>query len=57
VLTGDLGGTPVSTLLRLLSRRNPALPVLAVGRRIRTESGPRRSGEAGRDRALNAAHA
>jgi hypothetical protein len=57
VLTGDLGGTPVSTLLRLLSRRNPALPVLAVGRRIRTESGPRRSGEGGRDRALDAAHA
>jgi hypothetical protein len=57
VLTGDLGDTPVSSLLRLLSRRNPALPVLAVGRRIRAESGPRRPGEGERDRTLDAAHA
>lgn len=31
VIAGDLGETPASVLLRLLARRNPALPVLAVG--------------------------
>ncbi len=31
VLAGDLGETSCSSLLRLLARRNPALPVLAVG--------------------------
>jgi hypothetical protein len=57
VLTGDLGGAPPATLLRLLSHRNPTLPVLAVGRRIRTESEPRRPDEGGRDPALDAARA
>jgi hypothetical protein len=31
VLAGDLGETSSSSLLRLLARRNPTLPVLAVG--------------------------
>jgi hypothetical protein len=31
VLAGDLGETSCSSLLRLLARRNPTLPVLAVG--------------------------
>jgi hypothetical protein len=31
VLAGDLAETSSSSLLRLLARRNPALPVLAVG--------------------------
>jgi hypothetical protein len=56
VLTGDLGGAPAATLLRLLSRRNPALPVLAVGQRVRAESAPRPV-EGGRDWTLDAAHA
>ena len=31
VLAGDLGEASCSSLLRLLARRNPTLPVLAVG--------------------------
>lgn len=33
VLAGDLGEASSSSLLRLLARRNPMLPVLAVGER------------------------
>jgi hypothetical protein len=44
VLAGDLGEASSSSLLRLLARRNPALPVLAVG-------------DSERRQALDAAHA
>lgn len=44
VLAGDLGETSCSSLLRLLARRNPTLPVLAVG-------------ASERHQALDAAHA
>lgn len=40
VLTGDLGEASASSLLRLLARRNPALPVLVVGDADRRQSGP-----------------
>jgi hypothetical protein len=38
VLAGDLGEASCSSLLRLLARRNPALPVLAVGDSERRQS-------------------
>ncbi|HEX5308235.1 MAG TPA: hypothetical protein VFW38_04070 [Solirubrobacteraceae bacterium] len=38
VLAGDLGETSASALLRLLGRRNPALPVLAVGSERRAQA-------------------
>jgi hypothetical protein len=40
VLTGDLGEASASSLLRLLARRNPALPVLVVGDADRRQAGP-----------------
>jgi hypothetical protein len=64
VLTGDLGGTPAASLLRLLARRNPALPVLAVGQRVRAdrrsavcpEWGIDRQSVAARDRSAEGEH-
>ncbi|HEU0251156.1 MAG TPA: hypothetical protein VFR48_10570 [Solirubrobacteraceae bacterium] len=38
VLAGDLGEASCSSLLRLLARRNPTLPVLAVGDSERRQS-------------------
>jgi hypothetical protein len=56
VLAGDLGDTSTSALLRLLARRNPALPVLAVGGDRRPPTG--READDGRCRpATDAAHA
>jgi hypothetical protein len=45
VLTGDLGEVSADSALRLLARRNPSLPVLAVGsdRRLRSTPRPQRS--------------
>lgn len=58
VLAGDLGEMPASALLRLLARRNPALPVLAVGseRRLHTPAG-RGQGGSGYRHVVDAAHA
>lgn len=49
VLAGDLGQTTASALLRLLARRNPGLPVLAVGsdRRLRAPTRGRDPGDGG----------
>jgi hypothetical protein len=57
VLTSDLGGTPAASLLRLLARRNPALPVLAVGQRVRSTAGPDRSAQGEHGQALDAPRA
>jgi hypothetical protein len=40
VLTGDLDDVSAASLLRLLERRNPTLPVLAMGDTDRRSTGP-----------------
>lgn len=59
VIAGDLAETSASALLRLLARRNPALPVLAVGndRRVRASAQCPGSAGGGYRQVVDAAHA
>jgi hypothetical protein len=44
VLTGGIGEVSTHSLMRILSRRHPMLPVIAVGERTRNLDSPRRAG-------------
>jgi hypothetical protein len=59
VLAGEVGEMPADSLLRLLGRRNPSLPVLVVGdsRRLRSAAVPGVGQAGGRGEALDALHA
>ncbi len=44
VLTGGIGEVSTHSLMRILSRRHPTLPVIAVGDRTRHAGAPQRVG-------------